>query len=122
MAHQWWPNQPVLEVSVNGNIANRDQAHAITKSMVDDIEASHYRHVIVILDLSALGSSPSATALLAGNLPETMKIEHLIMVNAPGLFRLATMPFVHLRNKIHFVRSSKEAMEKADALLGQMRR
>ncbi len=120
MQHQWWPDQPVLEVAVQGSISNRDEAYQFTKSMVDQIEASHYRHVIVILNLTALGSSPSAAALLAGNLPETLKIEHLIMIGAPMLFRLAAMPFAHLRNKIHFVGSESEAKTKANQLLPRL--
>jgi hypothetical protein len=122
MEHEWWPGQPVLEVAVKGAIANREQAYQFTKSLVDEIEASAYRHVVVILDLSALGSSPSAAALLAGNLPETMKIEYLIMVRAPMLFRLAAMPFAELRNKIHFVGSQSEAKTKADDLLARLPR
>jgi hypothetical protein len=120
MEHQWWPDQPVLEVAVQGSIANRDDAYQFTKSMVDEIEGSPYRHVVVILDLSALGNSPSAAALLAGNLPETLKIEHLILIRASMLFKLAAMPFAQLRNKIHFVGSQNEAKAKADQLLSRL--
>jgi hypothetical protein len=120
MQHQWWPNQPVLEVKIEGNIADRDQAFSVTKQMVDDIESSKYRHVIVILDLTALGQSPSAAALLAGNLPQTYKIEHLVMINAPSLFRVATMPLFTLRNKLHYVGSDSEANKKANELLPRL--
>ncbi|MEP7289025.1 MAG: hypothetical protein ABI947_24995 [Chloroflexota bacterium] len=120
MEHQWWPGQPVLEVNVQGSIANREQAYALSKSMVDQIEGSNYKHVIVILDLTALGQSPSAAALLGGNLPETLKIEHLVMINAPGLFRFATMPLVHLRHKLHFVNSAAAAKAKATELLPKL--
>jgi hypothetical protein len=121
MEHKWWPNQPVLEVKIEGNIADRDQAFGFTKQMVDAIEALPYRHVIVILDLTALGQSPSGAALLAGNLPQTYKIEHLVMINAPGLFKVATMPLFHLRNKLHYVSSQSEATAKANALLPRLR-
>ena len=121
MQHKWWPDQPVLEVKIEGSIADRDQALGITKQMVDDIEASKYQHVIVILDLTALGQSPSAAALLAGNLPQTYKIEHLVMINAPGLFKVATMPLFSLRNKLHYVSSQSEATTKANALLPRLR-
>src|SRR5262245_20222577 len=120
MEHEWWPDQPVLDVAVKGSIANRDQAYQFTKSMVDEIEASRYRHVVVILDLSDLGKSPSAAALVAGNLPETLKIEHLILIRASMLFRLAAMPFAQLRNKIHFVGSHDEANTKANQLLARL--
>lgn len=120
MHHEWWPDQPVLEVEMSGSIATRDQAYQLTKSMVDEIEASGYPHVIVILDLTALGQSPSASSLLAGSLPETMKIEHLVMINAPQLFRLAAMPFFHLRNKLHFVDGETAAQAKAKSLLPRL--
>ena len=120
MEPKWWPNQPVLEVKIEGNITDREQAFGITKQMVDDIESSKYSHVIVILDLTALGQSPSGAALLAGNLPQTYKIEHLVMINAPSLFRVATMPLFHLRNKLHYVSSQSEANEKARDLLPRL--
>ena len=121
MDYQWWEGQPVLEVNVKGGISNRDEAFNLAKSMVDQIEQSGYPHVIVILDLSDLGRSPSAAALIGGNLPETLKIEHLVMVNAPGIFRIVTMPFRHLRNKLHFVSSQADAAEKARSLLPKVR-
>ncbi len=121
MEPKWWPNQPVLEVKIEGNITDREQAFGITKQMVDDIESSKYSHVIVILDLTALGQSPSGAALLAGNLPQTYKIEHLVMINAPSLFRVATMPLFHLRNKLHYVGSQAEANKKANELLPKLR-
>ncbi len=121
MEPKWWPNQPVLEVKIEGNITDREQAFGITKQMVDDIESSKYSHVIVILDLTALGQSPSGAALLAGNLPQTYKIEHLVMINAPSLFRVATMPLFHLRNKLHYVGSQSEANKKANDLLPKLR-
>ena len=122
MRHEWWPAQPVLEVEVNGAISTRAQAYELTKTMVDDIEQSGYPHVVVILDLTSLGQSPSATTLLAGSLPETLKIEHLVMVNAPQLFRLAAMPFIHLRNKLHFVSSLSAGRAKATDLLVRLPR
>ncbi len=120
MDNQWWPGQPVLQVMVDGKIENRDQALALTKSMVDDIEASNYAHVIVILDLSALGGSPSAAALLGGNLPETFKIEHLVMVRAPFLLRMAGAGFPQLRGKLHFVDNAAAARTKATELLPKL--
>jgi hypothetical protein len=79
MNYRWWEGQPVLEVNVTGGISNREEAFELAKSMVDQIESSGYRQVVVILDLTELGRSPSAAALIGGNLPETLKIEHLVM-------------------------------------------
>ena len=117
MDYQWWPGQPVFEVSVTGGVANREQAFNLAKTMVDQIEGSGYPHVIVILDLSDLGQSPSAAALLGGALPETPKIEHMILINAPLLMRLAASAFVHLRDKLHFVKNRSQADAKAQTLL-----
>jgi hypothetical protein len=118
----WWPGQPVLNVTVTGSIANRDQAFALAKSMVDELEASAYKHAIVILDMTALGGSPSAAVLLGGSLPPTNKIEHLVMINAPGMFRMATMGMFHLRGKLHFVGNTAEAKQKATELLPRLPR
>jgi hypothetical protein len=118
--HEWWPEQPVLHITINGSITQREQAFALATLIVDSIEASGYAHVIVILDMTALGQSPSATALLAGNLPETMKIEHLVMINAPGMFRMATMPLLHLRHKLHYVTAAAAATTKAQELLPRL--
>jgi hypothetical protein len=112
----WWQDEPVLEVKLNGSIENRDQAFRLTQVIVNAIEGSSYQKVIVILDLSALGKSPSAAALLAGNIPETFKIEHLVMVNAPMLIKMAVMPFVHLRGKLHFESNQRAAEQKAESL------
>lgn len=101
--YHWWPNQPVLEVHLTGAIDNREQAYSVASTVVREIEASVYPHVVVILDLTALKKSPSAVALLAGSLPETIRIEHLILIGAPALARIATLPFKDLREKIHFV-------------------
>jgi hypothetical protein len=120
MKYHWWREQPVLEIIIDTTINTRDEAYQISKLMVDQIEESGYPHVIVILDLSPLKSAPSATTLLSGSLPETLKIEHLILVNAPTLFRFAVLPFAHLRDKIHFVSSSDLAHEKTFALLPQL--
>lgn len=120
MENQWWADQPVLEVKVTGGISSREQAYQLTKSMVDDIETSAYPHVIVILDLSSLGQSPSAAALLGGNLPETLKIEHLVLIKAPFLFKMAAMPFAHLRDKLHFVDNPAQAKAKATQLLPRL--
>lgn len=122
MENRWWPGQPVLEVTVNGTIANREQAFALTKSMVDSIEASDYEHVIVILDLTQLGQSPSAATLLGGSLPETYKIEHLVMINAPMLLRMAAGALIQLRNKLHFVGNANAAKAKATELLPRLPR
>ena len=118
--HAWWPNQPVLEVKVNGSITTREQALALTKGMVDEIEAAVYNHVIVILDLSGLVNSPAAGGLLAGSLPQTYKIEHLVMINAPGMLRMATMPLIQLRNKLHFLGNTADAKRKATELLPRL--
>jgi hypothetical protein len=118
--NQWWSGQPVLQVTVSGKIDNRDQALALTKSMVDDIEASSYAHVIVILDLTALGGSPSAAVLLGGSLPQTYKIEQLVMVKAPFLFRMAGAGFPQLRGKLHFVDQVSDARTKATELLSKL--
>jgi|GEM_PF-1133030 len=120
MENQWWQGQPVLEVAVGGNITTREQAFTLSKTIVDDIEASHYPHVIVILDLSKLGQSPNAASLIGGNLPQTNKIEHLVMINAPMLFRMATMPLVHLRDKLHFLGNPAAAKVKAQELLPRL--
>ena len=120
MENRWWPDQPVLEVRVAGSITTREQAVALTKSMVDSIEASHYAHVIVILDLSALGQSPSAATLLGGNLPETNKIEHLVLINAPFLFRMAGSAVPTLRGKLHFEGNDPAAQAKARSLLPKL--
>ena len=118
--HAWWPDQPVLDVRVNGAITTREQALALTQGMVNEIEAVAYVHVIVILDLSGLVNSPAAGALLAGSLPQTYKIEHLIMINAPGMLRMATMPLIQLRNKLHFMGSMADARRKATELLPRL--
>lgn len=118
--HSWWPEKPVLELPVVGSIASREQALATTQAMVDDIEASSYKHVIVILDLSKMERSPSATALLAGALPKTDKIEHLVIVGAPFLFKMAAAPLVHLRNKIHFVDNAEAGRSKATGLISKL--
>jgi hypothetical protein len=112
----WWQDEPVLEVTLNGSIENREQAFRLTQVIVNAIEASPYQHVVVILDLSKLGQSPTAASLLAGNIPETLKIEHLVMINAPLLIRMAVTPFVHLRGKLHFEGSARAAEQKAEAL------
>ena len=118
--HAWWPDEPVLDVRVNGAITTREQALALTQGMVNEIEAVAYVHVIVILDLSGLVNSPAAGALLAGSLPQTYKIEHLIMINAPGMLRMATMPLIQLRNKLHFMGSMADARRKATELLPRL--
>lgn len=113
----WWQDQPVLEVKVNGSIENRDQAYQLTKTIVDAIEASNYKQIVVTLDLTALGQSPSTATLLAGNIPETFKIQHLVFVNAPMLIRMAVVPLLHLRGKLHFEGSAAGAERKAESLL-----
>lgn len=118
----WWNNQPVLAVKVANNIANREQAYKVAQAMIGQLEASDYKQVVVILDLTALGQSPSAAVLLGGNFPKTDKIEHLIMINASWFVRLATMPMLELRNKLHFVSTPKEAQDKANELLLKLRR
>jgi hypothetical protein len=118
--YRWWPNQPVLTVTLRGGISNREQAYALAKTIVDQIEGSGYPHVIVILDLTDLASSPAAAALLAGAIPETLKIEHLIMIKAPGLLRLATLPLIQLRGKLHFVDSAEAANSKSSELLPKL--
>jgi len=116
----WWPDKPVLEVKVEGNITSREQAFTLSEEVVNQIEASGYQHVIVILDLTPLGQSPTGAALLGGNLPKTYKIEHLILVNAPGVLRIATIPLFQLRNKLHFVDSEVVAHDKAVQLLARL--
>ncbi|MHB8626954.1 MAG: hypothetical protein ACYDBJ_22245 [Aggregatilineales bacterium] len=118
--NSWWPGQPVLNVQVQGTIANRDQAYTLAQSMVGALEASAYAHVIVILDLTALGGSPSAAILLGGNLPPTNRIEHLVLINAPGMFRMAALGMIHLRNKLHFVGNAADAKRKATELLARL--
>lgn len=116
----WWPGQPVLSVTVIGTITNRDQAYTLAQAMVGALEASAYAHVIVILDLTALGGSPSAAVLLGGSLPPTNKIEHLVLINAPGMFRMAAMGMLHLRGKLHFVGNAADAKRKATELLPRL--
>ena len=118
----WWPGQPVLNVTVTGTIANRDQAYTLAQSMVGALESSEFKHVIVILDLTALGGSPSAAVLLGGSLPPTNKIEHLVLINAPGMFRMAALGMIHLRNKLHFVGNAADAIRKASELLPRLPR
>lgn len=118
--HSWWPEQPVLAVTVKGAITTRDEALALTQRMVTEIERASYAHVIVILDLTGLVNSPAAGALLAGSLPQTFKIEHLVLVNAPGMLRMATMPLIQLRNKLHFLGSIADARRKATELLPRL--
>jgi hypothetical protein len=118
----WWPEQPVLNVTVTGTITNRDQAYSLAQSMVRQLEASAYAHIIVILDMTALGGSPSAAVLLGGSLPPTNKIEHLVLIKAPGMFRMAALGMIHLRNKLHFVGSSEDAKRKATELLPRLPR
>jgi len=118
--HAWWLNQPVLEVRVNGAITTREEAYALTQGMVTEIESVSYPHVIVILDLSGLVNSPAAGGLLAGSLPQTYKIEHLVMINAPGMLRMATMPLIQLRNKLHFLGNSVDAKRKVTELLPRL--
>jgi hypothetical protein len=120
MDYKWWTAQPVLEVTVEGGIETREEAFDLAQSMVAQIEQSGYKHLIVILDLTSLGQSPSGAALLGGNLPKTYKIEHMVLINAPHLLRLATMPIFKLRNKLHFVTSSDEAYRKTNDLLKRL--
>ncbi len=120
MNYQWWAGQPVFEIHAQGNIQTREEALKLTKTMVDAIEASSYMHVVVLLDLTGLGQSPATAALLSGSLPATDKIEHLILVNAPMLMRMAAMPFVQLRDKIHFVSSFSDAQSQARTLAAQL--
>lgn len=120
IAAAWWQDEPVLEVQLNGSIEHREHAFKLTQVIVNAIEASSYQKVIVILDLTAMGQSPSAATLLAGNIPETFKIEHLVMVNAPMLIRMAVMPLVHLRGKLHFEGSPRAAEQKAELLIKRL--
>ena len=120
MEHEWWPDKPVLEVKVEGKIDNREQAFALSAQVVDQIEKSMYKHVIVVLDLTALGQSPTGAALLGGNLPRTHKIEHLVMINAPAVLRIATVPLFKLRHKLHFVDGGTAAHDKAIQLLAKL--
>jgi len=121
MEYKWWPDQKaVLEVAVEGEIKTRDQAFEMAKGIVDQIEASTFPHVILVWDLSKMGNAPSAAALLGGALPKTNKIEHLVMVNAPGGFKLAAMPLFHLRHKLHFVDTGAQASAKARELLPKL--
>jgi hypothetical protein len=76
----WWPDKPVLEMTVRGSITDRTQAFALAEGIVDQIESTKYSHVILVLDLNELGRSPSAAVLLGGALPETNRIEHLVMM------------------------------------------
>lgn len=121
MNYNWWAEQkPVLEVAVEGAITSRDQAFTMAKGIVDQIESSTFPHVVLIWDLSKMGNAPSAAALLGGALPQTNKIEHLVMINAPMAFKLAAMPMFHLRNKLHFVDNAAQATAKARELLPKL--
>jgi hypothetical protein len=120
LEHKWWEGRPVLEVTVEGGISTREEAFTLADTIVTQIEQSVYRHVIVILDLTSLGGSPSGATLIGGNLPKTLKIEHLIMVNAPSLLKVVTMPLFMLRNKLHYVESRAEANKKANDLMPRL--
>jgi hypothetical protein len=117
----WWPEKPVLEARISGAIKDRNEALDNVKTMVAQLEQCPYQQVIVVIDLSELGNSPSAGALLATSLPQTNRIAHLVFIKTPPLFRMAALPLLHLRDRLHFMDNATAAKDKIAQLLPKLR-